>query len=62
MVAPMTYVQLLIATVIGWTVFHEPPDLLSLAGAAVIVASGIYLWRSSLARAERQRRTEPAAG
>jgi drug/metabolite transporter (DMT)-like permease len=49
MVAPMTYVQLLVATAIGWALFHEPPDLLALAGAGVIVASGIYLWRSSLA-------------
>lgn len=53
MVAPMTYVQLLVATTIGWAVFHERPDLLTLAGAAVIVASGIYLWRSSLARTAR---------
>lgn len=53
MVAPMTYVQLLVATAIGWGLFHEPPDGLTLAGAAVIVASGIYLWRSSLARTAR---------
>lgn len=33
---------------------------LALASAKVIVASGIYLWRSSLARAPRQSRAEPA--
>lgn len=53
MVAPMTYVQLLVATAIGWGVFREPPDALTLAGAGVIVGSGIYFWRSSLARTAR---------
>jgi drug/metabolite transporter (DMT)-like permease len=53
MVAPMTYVQLLVATAIGWGVFREPPDALTLAGAAVIVGSGIYFWRSSLSRTAR---------
>ena len=60
MVAPMTYVQLLVATAIGWGVFHDPPDVLTLAGAAVIVISAIYLWRSSLAHTARAA-AEPAS-
>lgn len=45
-IAPMTYVQLLMAGVIGWVFFGERPDAMSLLGAAIIVAAGLYLWRS----------------
>lgn len=43
-VAPMTYVQLLFALMLGWTLFGDRPDLIALAGAAVIVAGGLLLW------------------
>jgi drug/metabolite transporter (DMT)-like permease len=43
-VAPMTYGQLLAAVLLGWVFFDEAPDLIALAGAAVIVGSGLYLW------------------
>jgi drug/metabolite transporter (DMT)-like permease len=43
LVAPMTYVQLLVAMGIGWGVFGEVPDLVALAGAAVIVAAGLVM-------------------
>ena len=49
-VAPMTYVQLLVAGTIGWIGFGERPDALALAGAALIVAAGIYLWRAGRVR------------
>jgi drug/metabolite transporter (DMT)-like permease len=45
-VAPMTYVQLLIATGLGWWWFGDRPDALTLLGAAVIVGAGLYLWRA----------------
>ncbi|MBB5719031.1 drug/metabolite transporter (DMT)-like permease [Stakelama sediminis] len=45
-VAPMVYVQMLAAIGIGWAVFSEAPDLMTLGGAALIIGSGIYLWRS----------------
>lgn len=45
-IAPMTYVQLLMAGGFGWALFGERPDLLSALGAAAIVAAGLYLWRS----------------
>jgi drug/metabolite transporter (DMT)-like permease len=48
--APMTYVQLLVAGTLGWLWFGDVPDLAALAGAGLIVASGIWLWR-----AERRR-------
>lgn len=47
-VAPMSYIQLLVASVLGWAWFGDHPDLLTLAGAAIIVSAGIYLWRSGL--------------
>lgn len=50
LVAPMTYVQLLVASLLGWVIFHEAPDAFTLLGAAVIVGSGLYLWRASAAR------------
>lgn len=45
-IAPMTYVQLLMAGGFGWALFGERPDLVSVAGAVVIVGAGLYLWRA----------------
>jgi drug/metabolite transporter (DMT)-like permease len=45
-VAPMTYVQLLIAAAIGWAWFGEVPDTATFAGAALIVAGGLWLLRA----------------
>lgn len=49
-VAPMMYVQLLVASVIGWAWFGDRPDALTLLGAAIIVAAGLYLWRAGQVR------------
>jgi drug/metabolite transporter (DMT)-like permease len=43
LVAPMTYVQLLVAMTIGWGIFGEVPDAMALIGAGVIVAAGLIL-------------------
>lgn len=53
-VAPMTYVQLLIASVLGWIMFDNQLEPLSLLGMAIITAAGLYLWRAG-------RMPEPAA-
>ena len=45
-VAPMTYVQLIVAVLLGWVMFASAPDLSTLGGAALIVAAGLWLWRS----------------
>ncbi len=45
-IAPMTYIQLLIASLLGWIWFGSHPDALTLLGAAVIVGAGVYLWRA----------------
>jgi drug/metabolite transporter (DMT)-like permease len=48
-IAPMTYVQLLVALLLGILVFGDWPDLTSLAGSAIIIASGLMLWRKARA-------------
>lgn len=49
-IAPMAYVQLLVALTAGWLVFDDWPDTLSMVGATMIVCAGLYLWRSGRAR------------
>lgn len=44
-VAPAIYVQMLVVVVLGWAFFGEVPDAMTLLGAALIIASGLYLWR-----------------
>lgn len=48
-IAPMTYVQLLTALLLGIFIFGDWPDMTSLAGSAIIIASGLLLWRKSRA-------------
>jgi drug/metabolite transporter (DMT)-like permease len=45
-VAPMTYVQLLVAVFLGWTLFGDVPDAVGFGGAALIIAGGLLLWRA----------------
>ena len=45
-VAPMTYAQLLVAAGLGWAWFGDAPDAAMVGGAALIVAGGLWLWRS----------------
>jgi drug/metabolite transporter (DMT)-like permease len=45
-VAPMTYVQLLVAAVLSWFLFDSQPEWTTLAGAALIVGAGLLLWWS----------------
>ncbi len=47
-VAPAIYVQMLVATIMGWLFFDDVPDALTLAGAALIIAAGLYLWRDGI--------------
>lgn len=42
-VAPMQYSQILWAIVYGALIFHESPDTATLLGAAIVIASGIYI-------------------
>lgn len=42
LLAPLSYSQMVYAVVLGWLVFNALPDLWTLVGAAIIIASGIY--------------------
>ena len=42
--APTSYVQLLVASLLGAVVFGNLPDGMTLLGAAMIVAAGLWLW------------------
>jgi len=42
-ISPMMYVQLLVAVLIGYVVFHNVPTVMTLLGALCIVAGGLYL-------------------
>jgi drug/metabolite transporter (DMT)-like permease len=42
-IAPFLYMQLLTMVAFGYAVFGDLPDLWTLAGASLIVASGVYL-------------------
>ena len=45
-VAPFDYTALLWATLFGWLLWEEIPDSATYLGAAIIIASGIYIvWR-----------------
>ncbi len=45
-IAPIVYIQLLIATAISVFVFGDPIDRTAMVGGALIIASGLLLWRS----------------
>ena len=45
-IAPMTYGQLIMASVLGYLFFQEIPDRETMLGAAIIVGSGLWLWVS----------------
>lgn len=49
-VAPFDYTALLWAALIGWLVWNEIPDFATWIGAAIIIASGLFIiWRESRA-------------
>ncbi len=43
-IAPMSYVQLLVAMTLGWFFFGDRPDAMTLLGASIIIGAGLYLW------------------
>ena len=48
---PFSYTLLLWAAVIGYVAFGDVPDAWTLAGAAIILASGLYAWHRERVRA-----------
>jgi drug/metabolite transporter (DMT)-like permease len=45
--APLNYVQLLLAVLISTLWFQRPPDTLALGGMALIAVAGVYLARAN---------------
>ncbi|MEZ5713968.1 MAG: DMT family transporter [Paracoccaceae bacterium] len=43
-IAPLQYLEIVSATVLGYFVFSDLPDRLTILGAAIIVASGLYVF------------------
>lgn len=50
-VAPVSYTLIVWATLLGWLFFSTLPDRWTLVGAAVIIASGLYVWWRERVRA-----------
>ncbi len=42
--APLTYTHICWISLSSWLIFHQPPDLWTICGAAVIILSGLYVW------------------
>jgi drug/metabolite transporter (DMT)-like permease len=59
MLAPMNYLQLFWAGILGWIVFGHVPDGASLAGMMIIMASGIAVALKPAAGARRKRSPAP---
>lgn len=41
--APMQYLEIPVATVVGWLIFHDLPNLLASIGISITVAAGLYV-------------------
>ncbi|WP_370047665.1 MULTISPECIES: DMT family transporter [Salipiger] len=59
-VAPMQYSMILWSTLYGFLLFADLPDLWTLVGCAIIVASGLYTLNRERVVARRQRKAEQA--
>ena len=51
---PYSYTLFVWAAIIGWLWFGDVPDRWTLAGAAVIIASGLYAWHRERVRARER--------
>jgi drug/metabolite transporter (DMT)-like permease len=56
-VAPFRYVALIVAIIVGFIAFDERPDALMLAGSAIVIASGIYMFHRERVRARAARQS-----
>ena len=42
--APTVYSQIIFITLFSWFVFGSVPNFATISGAAVVVASGVFIW------------------
>jgi len=59
--APMQYLEIPVAALLGWLIFHDFPDGLALAGIAVTIAAGLYVIAREQRLARSTRSMPPAA-
>jgi drug/metabolite transporter (DMT)-like permease len=57
--APYSYTQIIWMIFIGFLIFHNVPDLWTVVGALIVIASGLYIFHREHRLARRSRR-EPA--
>lgn len=60
-VAPFDYLALVFAMVLGYVIWSDVPDLWILSGAAVVVASGLYILHREAVRSRAARRGDAPA-
>jgi drug/metabolite transporter (DMT)-like permease len=60
MIAPLSYVQLLIVAVLAWWLFGEAVDHYTALGAVIIIGASVYIAQREAVLARRQRRSTPA--
>ncbi len=61
-VAPFRYTRLVFAIIIGFSVFHEPVDLVTALGASLIIGSGLYSFARERARTRGLSQAIPQPG
>lgn len=59
--APMQYLEIPVATLVGWWIFTELPDNLAAVGIALTVAAGLYVLMREQASARDLRKNAPPA-
>lgn len=42
--APFVYIQILFMVASSWLIFNQPPDQWVVAGASIVIGSGLYVW------------------
>jgi len=43
--APFIYTQIIWATILGFAIFNQLPDQLTILGVCIVIGSGLYIWR-----------------
>ena len=59
MLAPFIYTQIIWMILIGFIVFRDVPDMWTLIGAAIVVASGLFVFARERKSRGRHRSTGP---
>lgn len=52
--SPFSYTQIVWVTIMGYLVFDHLPDRFTVAGATLVIASGLYVWWRESGRARRR--------